>query len=162
MNFFNDFFGREGNPFQNPPFMNGMNMNGMNMNSNGENNNLPVNNDRLYDILGVTKTANDKEIRKAYLKKSTKGDYRHPDKGGDEEKFKVLVQAYDILKDEEKRKDYDKYGEDIFDSDFQQKKNMSNMSSMFNFHRTSSNNHRKKSMQMKTIQKHCKTLTRIL
>ena len=146
MNFFNDFFGREGNPFQNPPFMNGMNMN---MNSNGENNNLPVNNDRLYNILGVEKTANDKEIRKAYLKKSTKGEYRHPDKGGDEEKFKVLVQAYDILKDEEKRKDYDKYGEDIFDSDFQQKKNMSNMSSMFNFHRTSSNSHRKKSMQMK-------------
>lgn len=147
MNFFNDFFGREGNPFQKPPFMNGMN--GMDGNSYNENDNLPIDNTRLYNVLGVEKTATDKEIRKAYLKKSTKGEYRHPDKGGDEEKFKVLVQAYDILKDEEKRKEYDKYGEGIFDSDFQQKKNMSNMSSMFNFHRTSSNSHRKNSMQMK-------------
>lgn len=144
MDFFNDFFGREGNPFQKPPFMNGMNGNPDN-----ENNNLPVDNTRLYNVLGIKKTATDKEIRKAYLKKSTRGEYKHPDKGGDEDKFKVLVQAYDILKDEEKRKDYDKYGEGIFDSDFQQKKNMSNMGSMFNFHRTSSNSHRKQSMQMK-------------
>jgi DnaJ homolog subfamily A member 2 len=145
MNFFNDFFGREGNPFQKPPFMNGMNGNS----DGGNNNDSPVDNERLYNILGVEQTANNKEIRKAYLKKSTKGDYKHPDKGGDEEKFKILVQAYDILKDEEQRKDYDKYGEDIFDSDFQQKKNMSNMSSMFNFNKTSSNSHRNKSMQMK-------------
>lgn len=165
MNFFNDFFGREGNPFQKPPFMNGMNGN-----SDNENNNLPVDNTRLYNILGIEKTATDKEIRKAYLKKSIKGEYKHPDKGGNEDKFKILVQAYDILKDEEKRKDYDKYGEDVFDSDFQQKKNMSNMSSMFNFHRTSSNSHRKQSMQMKgppttfelklTLEELCKNTTK--
>lgn len=142
MNFFNDFFGREGNPFQQAPFTNNM---GMGMNTNNANDG-PVNNDKLYNILGVEKTADEKEIRKAYLKKSTKGEYRHPDKGGDEEKFKLLVQAYDILKDPEKKQDYDKYGENIFDSDFQQKKNMN---SMFNFHKTSSNRHRKHSMQMK-------------
>ena len=143
MNFFNDFFGRDGNPFQQPPFTNNMRMNGNNRNNE---NNGPVDNDRLYNILGIEKTADDKEIRKAYLKKSTRGEYKHPDKGGDAEKFKLLVQAYDILKNSEKRQEYDKYGEGIFDSDFQQKKQMN---SMFNFHRTSSNNHRQREMNKK-------------
>ena len=145
MNFFNDFFGREGNPFQKPPFTNNMGMN-MNPGENPNSGNTPVNNDRLYNILGIEKTANEKEIRKAYLKKSTKGEYKHPDKGGDAEKFKLLVQAYDILKDAEKKQEYDKYGEGIFDSDFHQKKNMHNM---FNFHRTSSNSRRQATMSKK-------------
>jgi DnaJ-class molecular chaperone len=146
MNFFNDFFGREGNPFQKPPFTNNMGVNGMPGMNQGSNPDEPVNNDRLYNILDVKKEANDKEIRKAYLKKSTKGEYRHPDKGGDAEKFKKLVEAYDILKDETKRQDYDKYGEDMFQPNFQQKKNMSNM---FNFGHQSSNNNRRKSMEKK-------------
>lgn len=39
-----------------------------------------------------------------------KGDYRHPDKGGDPEKFKKLNEAYEILSNPEKRDVYDRYG----------------------------------------------------
>lgn len=39
-----------------------------------------------------------------------KGDYRHPDKGGDPEKFKQLSEAYDVLSNPEKKDIYDKYG----------------------------------------------------
>lgn len=65
----------------------------------------------LYEILGVSKTASDEEIRRAYLKLAHK---YHPDKtGGDkqaEEKLKEINGAYDILKNPEKRKQYDMYG----------------------------------------------------
>jgi len=62
-----------------------------------------------YDILGITKNANKKEIKKAYHKKAIK---EHPDKGGDEENFKKIARAYEILSDPEKREMYDKFGED--------------------------------------------------
>ena len=146
-NFFNNFFGQTGvnSPFHKPPFTGnfnpGGNMNGEARSENGQHNrNTNVNNNRLYNILGVDKGADNKAIRKAYLKCSTTGDYRHPDKGGDEEKFKELSQAYEILKDKEKRKDYDTYGEDIFDSDFEQKKAFNTQFSggPFGFHRTTS------------------------
>lgn len=58
----------------------------------------------LYDILGVSKNASPKEIRKAYLNLSKT---LHPDKGGDEEDFKSLGEAYRILSDVGLRKSYD-------------------------------------------------------
>ncbi|KAL7493281.1 hypothetical protein ACHAWT_004841 [Skeletonema menzelii] len=66
-----------------------------------------VDTDKLYETLGVEKTATKKEIRKAYMKLSRT---HHPDKGGDEHKFKEISAAYEILSDEEKRAQYDKYG----------------------------------------------------
>mmetsp|Transcript_60867 Transcript_60867/g.170190 ORF Transcript_60867/g.170190 Transcript_60867/m.170190 type:complete len:430 (+) Transcript_60867:16-1305(+) len=62
---------------------------------------------KLYEVLGVSKDADEGEIRKAYRKLALKN---HPDKGGDPEKFKEISAAYDILSDEEKRSTYDKYG----------------------------------------------------
>lgn len=57
-----------------------------------------------YFILGVSETATLKEIEKAYKKLALK---HHPDKGGDSEKFQEIVRAYEILKDENSRQDYD-------------------------------------------------------
>ena len=62
-----------------------------------------------YSILGVQKDANAKEIKKAYHKKAIK---EHPDKGGDEEAFKKIARAYEVLSDTEKRSLYDQFGED--------------------------------------------------
>lgn len=58
----------------------------------------------FYDILGVNDTATQDEIKKAYRKKAVES---HPDKGGNEEIFKKISEAYDTLGDEQKRKDYD-------------------------------------------------------
>eukprot|EP00890_Picochlorum_soloecismus_P002594 jgi/Picsp_1/3335/NSC_06174-R1_-like protein len=69
----------------------------------------PVNNTRYYDILGVNKEASATEIKKAHRKLALK---YHPDKGGDQEKFKEINEAYEVLRDEEKREVYDKYGEE--------------------------------------------------
>jgi molecular chaperone DnaJ len=63
-----------------------------------------------YDILGVDKKASKDEIKKAFYKLAAK---YHPDKGGDEAKFKEVNQAYQILSDEQKRKEYDMYGENF-------------------------------------------------
>ncbi|XP_071941415.1 dnaJ homolog subfamily B member 11-like [Antedon mediterranea] len=67
----------------------------------------------FYKILGVTKKATKNEIKKAYRKLAIQ---YHPDKNqGDpeaEEKFKDLGAAYEVLSDEEKRKQYDNYGEE--------------------------------------------------
>lgn len=61
----------------------------------------------FYDVLGVAKTATQAEIKKAYrsLVKT-----HHPDKGGDETAFKEIAEAYEVLSDEKKRKDYDTFG----------------------------------------------------
>jgi len=42
-----------------------------------------VNNTKFYEILGLTKSASPAEIKKAYRVNLVKGEYRHPDKGGD-------------------------------------------------------------------------------
>ncbi|SPO29810.1 related to tetratricopeptide repeat protein 2, dnajc7 [Ustilago trichophora] len=63
-----------------------------------------------YKILNVTKTASESEIKKAYRKESLK---HHPDKGGDEEKFKLCSEAYAVLTDENKRRRYDAGADDL-------------------------------------------------
>jgi len=61
-----------------------------------------------YELLGITKGASNDEIKKAYRRLAHK---YHPDKqGGDEKKFKEINEAYQILSDEKKRSEYDKFG----------------------------------------------------
>ncbi|MDQ5957346.1 MAG: molecular chaperone DnaJ [Patescibacteria group bacterium] len=61
-----------------------------------------------YEVLGVDKKADKDTIKKAFYKLANK---YHPDKGGDETKFKEVNEAYQVLSDEKKRKEYDIYGE---------------------------------------------------
>jgi curved DNA-binding protein len=60
-----------------------------------------------YSILGVSKTASETDLKKAYKKQSMK---HHPDRGGDEAKFKEVNEAYTALKDPQKRQMYDQFG----------------------------------------------------
>ena len=68
-----------------------------------------------YETLGVDKSASDVEIKSAYRKLAKK---YHPDlnhEEGAEEKFKEVQEAYDVLGDEQKRKQYDQFGSAAFD-----------------------------------------------
>lgn len=58
-----------------------------------------------YQVLGVEKKATSDEIKKAFRKLSLT---HHPDKGGNEEQFKKINEAYSVIGDEEKRKHYDR------------------------------------------------------
>lgn len=60
-----------------------------------------------YDVLGVKRSASQDEIKKAFRKLARE---YHPDAGGSEEKFKELNEAYEVLSDTEKRKQYDQFG----------------------------------------------------
>ena len=61
-----------------------------------------------YEVLGVSKDASADEIKKAFRKAAVK---YHPDKdGGDETKFKEVGEAYEVLKDAQKRQRYDQFG----------------------------------------------------
>lgn len=57
-----------------------------------------------YSILGVARTATPEEIKKAYRKQAMA---HHPDRGGDEAKFKRITEAYEILSNSDKRNAYD-------------------------------------------------------
>lgn len=61
-----------------------------------------------YEILGISRTATEDEIKKAFRSLAQK---YHPDKkGGDESKFKEVSEAYAVLSDRKKRAEYDTYG----------------------------------------------------
>lgn len=64
-----------------------------------------------YSVLGVSKTASQAEIKKAFRGLAHK---HHPDKGGDVNKFKELNEAYQILGNDQKRKQYDQFGSAAF------------------------------------------------
>lgn len=65
-----------------------------------------------YAILGVTKSATDEEMKKAFRRLAHE---HHPDKGGDANKFKDLNEAYQILSDKKKRAAYDQFGSSAFE-----------------------------------------------
>src|SRR5437764_15310759 len=66
----------------------------------------------FYAVLEVARTASDEEIKKAYRKLAMTN---HPDRNNGskeaEERFKEITEAYDVLRDPQKRAAYDRYGE---------------------------------------------------
>ena len=69
----------------------------------------------LYDILKIDRNASKKEIAKAYKRLAV---INHPDKGGSEDKFKEISEAYSILSDPNKKKVYDLGGYESVSSGF--------------------------------------------
>jgi curved DNA-binding protein len=74
-----------------------------------------------YKILGVSKNASDEEIKKSYRKLAMKyhPDHTKGDKNA-EEKFKKISEAYAVLSNKEKRKEYDTFGAEGFRQRFSQ------------------------------------------
>src|SRR5437867_12316797 len=66
----------------------------------------------FYSVLGVQRSASDDDIKKAYRKLAMQ---YHPDRNNGskdaEERFKEITEAYDVLRDPQKRAAYDRYGE---------------------------------------------------
>jgi molecular chaperone DnaJ len=73
----------------------------------------------FYEILGVTKSSDEKEIKKAYRKVAMK---YHPDRNPDdkaaEDKFKEAAEAYEVLSDPDKKARYDRFGHEGVNSQF--------------------------------------------
>src|ERR1700676_1705265 len=71
----------------------------------------------FYEMLGVAKSAGPDDLKKAYRKLAMQC---HPDRNpGDkaaEQKFKEISEAYDVLRDEQKRAAYDRYGHAAFEN----------------------------------------------
>ena len=68
----------------------------------------------FYQILGVARSANEKQIKKAFKQQSLKF---HPDKNKEDPdtakaKFQKIANAYEVLSDDDKRKTYDEHGEE--------------------------------------------------
>lgn len=61
-----------------------------------------------YEVLGIKKDASADEVKKAFRRLARK---HHPDAGGDEERFKEINEAYEVLSNDEKRVQYDQYGQ---------------------------------------------------
>ena len=68
---------------------------------------------KLYDVLGVQQGCSAEELKKAYRRLAVQ---HHPDKGGDQDKFKEISHAYQILSDEEQRRRYDQLGDEHFEN----------------------------------------------
>ena len=66
-----------------------------------------------YKILGLDKNASAEEIKTAFRKEAHK---HHPDKGGNEEKFKEINEAYQVLGNKEKKQQYDQFGSSFSDT----------------------------------------------
>jgi len=65
-----------------------------------------------YAVLGITKSATEDDVKKAYRKQALK---YHPDKNkspGAEDKFKEIAEAYEVLSDPKKKGVYDRFGEE--------------------------------------------------
>ena len=67
-----------------------------------------VDNDKYYKSLGLNKNCSKSDVKKAYRKLAM---IHHPDKGGSEDKFKEITKAFETLSDDNKRKQYDQFGE---------------------------------------------------
>lgn len=77
------------------------------------NNMNTVDNDEYYNLLNVSKNATNSEIKKSYKKLAM---INHPDKGGDEEKFKKITEAFQVIGNEKKRRLYDSGGKEALNS----------------------------------------------
>ncbi len=71
-----------------------------------------------YETLGVKRDATDQQLKDAYRDKAKEN---HPDKGGDEDTFKTLSNAYTVLMDPQRRKFYDDTGSEMKIDEFDRK-----------------------------------------
>lgn len=99
------------------------------------NNKQMIKNEKYYKYLKINKNATQTEIKKSYYKLAKT---LHPDKGGDTEEFKKIMEAYEVLSNEEKRKIYDEYGEEGLTGNINH--NMNAFNNIFNMHHFNSMN----------------------
>lgn len=98
-----------------------------------------------YNVLGLREDADEKQIKKAYRELAK---IYHPDRNNEknaEEKFRQIVQAYEVLSDPEKKQNYDKYGDENHHHIKESPINFDDLLSAFNkhFEFSSQNNHHK-------------------